>query len=252
MSTSDDTTFRTCKGCGATFPLNSEYWHKNRTTFYTICKTCRRDLGRAYYHANRDEIAERLRNADEAAKEKRRARNRAWTANNIEKSRASSRNWRINNLERKLSKSREWNRANPEKMRESVKRYGQRHPERIREVLRRRRYRKAQQPCTFTAKHEALALDYFNGCCAVCGRQLKDLFATHRLHWDHWIPVSKGGSTSPSNIVPLCGGVGGCNNHKKDKMPLDWLVKSMGSKRAKVVMAEVETYFEWIESNLID
>lgn len=39
--------------------------------------------------------------------------------------------------------------------------------------------------------------------------------------WDHLHPVSKGGKTTPGNMIPVCGS---CNSKKRDKDPLAWLL----------------------------
>lgn len=139
-------------------------------------------------------------------------------------------------------------RAHPEKVRKKVREYRLNNPDKMREKTRRRRD-KSNRPVTFTVKHERLALDYFNGCCAVCGRQLRDLFATHTAAMDHWIPLSKGGHTTPENMVPLCHGIGGCNNLKWGHMPDDWLQSQFGKRKAAEIIARIDAYFAYIKQN---
>lgn len=47
--------------------------------------------------------------------------------------------------------------------------------------------------------------------CVYCGKR------SNRLTQDHILPVSKGGKTEPSNIVPACKS---CNSRKGDRAPL--------------------------------
>ena len=112
----------------------------------------------------------------------------------------------------------------------------------------RRRAREYALPDTLTAEQWGRALDYFNGCCAVCGRQLNDLFGTHYVSADHWIPLAKPGcpGTTADNIVPLCHGIGGCNNRKHYSLPEQWLKRMFGTKQANKVLKRVETYFVWV------
>jgi len=81
-----------------------------------------------------------------------------------------------------------------------------------------RNARKRLMPNTFTTEEWQHALNYFCGCCAVCNRQLNDMFGEYRAAIDHWIPLSYKGDDNPgtvaNNIVPLCHGSGGCNNRK--------------------------------------
>lgn len=111
-----------------------------------------------------------------------------------------------------------------------------------------RRSAKAKVSCTFTTDHEQRALNYFNGCCAVCGRQLQDLFATHKLNWDHWIPITRGGHTSPDNMIPLCGGMNGCNNRKNNKLPDEWLRELYPDRKARTIEQRISAYFEWTKT----
>lgn len=172
--------------------------------------------------------------------------------------------------------SREWRQKNPDRAHElqkrSVKKNGHkrtangiaRAKERTREWYKRtyrdkrtaylknaqeRRVRKRGLPCDFTASDWRRCLDYFNHRCAVCGRPAG---LWHRLAQDHWIPVTDprpdNPGSVPSNIVPLCHGVGGCNNNKQNKDPLMWLRSQLGDKRANLVLARIEAYFCLVRS----
>ena len=105
-------------------------------------------------------------------------------------------------------------------------------------------------PFDFPAWKAQRAINYFNGCCAVCGRQLKDLFDTHTVSMDHWIakrdPRPDNPGTVATNMIPLCHGIDGCNNHKKNRDPIEWLVQDYGTRKAKPIIARVETFFDWI------
>jgi len=108
--------------------------------------------------------------------------------------------------------------------------------------------RKRGLPDDFTVDQWQRCLDYFNHCCAVCGRQMKDLFGTHTVAMDHWIPLSSPDcpGTVAHNIVPLCHGEGGCNNSKGAKIPETWLKKRFGGRKAKAIVARIEAYFDWL------
>lgn len=112
----------------------------------------------------------------------------------------------------------------------------------------RRRARQRELASALTTADWMRALDYFGGCCAVCGRP-PGLW--HRLAVDHWwIPQSKGGGLTIDNIVPLCHGVDGCNNSKSSKDPIEWLTEKLGKRKAKQKIAEIETYFEWVKTQI--
>jgi hypothetical protein len=116
--------------------------------------------------------------------------------------------------------------------------------------LRYHRYiaRKFGLPDNFNSQDWQHVVDYFHGCCAVCGRQANDLFGTHTLAADHWIPLTSPDcpGTVPWNIVPLCHGLGGCNNQKHNADPVVWLTQKLGKPRAAKKLAEIAAFFETV------
>jgi 5-methylcytosine-specific restriction endonuclease McrA len=62
------------------------------------------------------------------------------------------------------------------------------------------------------AEAQADILELFGGRCAYC-----PALATT---WDHIIPISGGGRTTPGNVVPCCLS---CNSKKGNRDPDDWL-----------------------------
>lgn len=114
----------------------------------------------------------------------------------------------------------------------------------------RRRRRKEQVENSFNSGDWDRCLEYFNWCCAACGRQLADLFGSHTASADHWMPLRKGGATSRFNIIPLCHskqkGVKGCNGAKSDKLPEEWLEKQFGSRKAQEIKSRIARYFDWL------
>lgn len=110
------------------------------------------------------------------------------------------------------------------------------------------RYRIRSLEVNFSDNDWQRAIDYFHGCCAVCGRQLSDLFGEHTAGMDHWIPISSPGcpGTIPENIVPLCHGIDGCNNHKHAKDPEQWLNERYGKRKAKRILERINAYFQWV------
>lgn len=111
-----------------------------------------------------------------------------------------------------------------------------------------RRARKNDLPATFTAEQWEQSLNYFNGCCAVCGRQLNSLFGDYKAHQDHWIPVSYEGDDNPgtvaTNMIPLCKP---CNLSKAASMPEDWLAQNFSKRKSRDILARVQTYFNSVK-----
>lgn len=72
---------------------------------------------------------------------------------------------------------------------------------------------------TFTHQEWKEALIFFGGSCVYCGGTVKK---GQRLTKDHLVPLSKGGRTTPANIVPACAA---CNCGKGASEWRDWFMK---------------------------
>lgn len=144
--------------------------------------------------------------------------------------RESDRLYREANRERRNTQHREYRAAHPVKMLIHQHRY---------------RARLLGLPDSFTEADWRLALDYFEGCCAVCGRQ-SGLW--HVVGVDHWIPLALTDcpGTVPSNIIPLCHGIDGCNNSKRNKRPEHWLTEKFGRRKAAQIATRIEAYFKTV------
>ena len=156
-----------------------------------------------------------------------------------------------NRLKENLRQSERNKLKGPEVMREYGRGYYQNNKQKLAAIRNKRRAKKRSLPKSFTADQWRNALNYFNGCCAVCGRPLNDLFGTHRAARDHWIPVSYDGDDNPgtvaTNMLPLCQGVDGCNNKKRDKMPGVWLREQYPEREAIEIETRINEYFESME-----
>jgi 5-methylcytosine-specific restriction protein A len=58
------------------------------------------------------------------------------------------------------------------------------------------------------------------GLCHYCGQK----FAPKELTMDHVVPVARGGTSSPGNVVPSCKD---CNSKKKLDIPVEDLLKKL-------------------------
>lgn len=270
---------RVCRKCGKEYPLTHDYWPKSYGQFRAQCKACHRQYAMEWRAAHREEHNQKNREWRAAHREHVKQYNTEWyavhreyakkyaneyMAAHREERRQYSRGWYTANRENLKKRAREYHAAHREERNLMSRRYRIAHLERIRErekeyyaanpevgkvKAQRRRARKRGLSHNFTVVDWQRALDYFNGCCAVCGRQLNDLFGTHTAAQDHWIPLTSPDcpGTIPTNIVPLCHGVGGCNNSKHAKPPEQWLVKRYGKRKAAAIIARVAAFFEWVE-----
>ncbi len=277
----DDNT-KTCTKCGVTYPATVEFWYRSRGKLRVDCKVCGKERVRKYRAANPEKVRESKRKERAANPEKARESSRKWAAanpekvrergrkyfianpekfkeqgrkyraDNPEKGREYSRKYRAANPEKARESSRKWAAANPEKVRERGRKYRADNPEKLRDRDRKRRTIEAKLPYDFPPWMVNRALDYWHGCCAICGRQLEDLFNTHIGALDHWIalrdprPIEDNPGTVATNMIPLCHGIAGCNNKKFNKDPYEWVKQEHGTRKAKPIIAEVETFFDWV------
>lgn len=221
-----------CSKCNQEYPLTQQYfrWRKyrNKYAWVSTCRNCERGYGKQYEQTERG----RQRRADYRLSPKgqlayRAAKHRPEYLRKQHVYRHSHRFkfLRIARDERKRKKP------------------GFRLKHRIYEE--RRRARKQNTPDTLTSDDWQHCLDYFGGCCAVCGRP-PGLF--HIIAQDHWIPLSKGGGYTSGNIIPLChsrkGDVDGCNTSKQDCDAAEWLIERYGKRKAAKILAKIEAYFK--------
>jgi hypothetical protein len=188
----------------------------------------------------------------EKIKEKTRRAKERYHADPIERARkkASGRASYWRHVERRREDARNLYHKSSDARKAGVKKYQAENPHIRKAAETRRRTRKKGLPSAFTGEDWLRSLNYFNGCCAVCGHPLRDLFGMHTAAADHWIPLSSPNcpGTVPTNIVPLCHGEGGCNNTKHASEPVEWLARTFGKRRAKTILNRIEAYFAWIRT----
>jgi hypothetical protein len=209
------------------------------------CKACQRqrynerrtpilENKRRYYNEHRDQLLERQHVYDTANREQKRCRDAEYRGLNRERRRIRDRRYYRQNRQTILAKK---------------KLYTRKHPEKQRIYKQKREARKRSYPDTLTHSEWLKAVEWFHGCCAVCGRQAQDLFSTHTLAADHWIPLSSPDcpGTVAGNIVPLCHGENGCNNSKQDKVAEIWLVERYGKHKSAQILTRIQQYFDSLE-----
>ena len=227
---------------GSFLPETADYFPRRsdcKEKFHAECHACRAQRSRNYRQKNSTGVRARRRQYYHAHRE-------------IENSRRNQ--WRLNNPKRSREIFQRWHRNNIERARELSRKYHRLHRNSQKAAHHRRRASKRGLPNTFTATDWQRALDYFNGCCAVCGRPLRDLFGSHTAAADHWIPLSDprpdNPGTVPTNIVPLCHGEGGCNNSKHAHDPEQWLFENFPQKQAKAILRRINAYFASLQPGL--
>jgi 5-methylcytosine-specific restriction endonuclease McrA len=110
--------------------------------------------------------------------------------------------------------ARKWKRANRDQLREYLNNWMRSNPQKNSEYHNRRRALIAAATGDHTAADVRVQYERQNGRCLYCEKKVGEDY-----HVDHVIPLSKGGSNGPENIVIACSS---CNCKKKDKMPAEF------------------------------
>jgi 5-methylcytosine-specific restriction endonuclease McrA len=174
-----------CAKCGGYKSIERYSGDKHaRDGLFAWCKQCKRDYAILYKTNNREKI---------------RSINRRWNEKHSEKKREQDRKRRVKDKDKIRRKIKEWNQSHPENRKAS-------------EYRRRALKRKAEG--MHTAQQEREQYNRQKGRCYYCGIIVGTVW-----HVDHVIPLSRGGSNGPENIVIACEH---CNTSKKAKMPHEW------------------------------
>src|SRR5258708_16498057 len=114
--------------------------------------------------------------------------------------------------------ARQWRQENPDKVEEQRKKWRKEHPDRTLELnrvgQRARRARERNARGTHTVQDIQSQYERQKGRCYYCKCTLPKQY-----HVDHVIPLSRGGSNDPSNLVIACRR---CNESKHNKLLHEW------------------------------
>lgn len=260
--TDNEQTMKRCPKCGEWKPREAFYRDTARADgLQSCCKVCREDRRRVYRAENAERIRDQKREYAAANAERIREYNRQYSATNREHKAEYNRQYHAENATHIAVRKARYYDANKQERRRYGRVYSRAYrvknpdytrsyrilsPEAGRLAKQRRRARKLSLPDTFTPADWQYALDAFGGCCAVCGRP-PGLW--HTLAADHWVPLSKGGGTTPDNIVPLChslrDGEGSCNPSKHGRDALEWLMEKYGPRKGRAIFKRIQA---WLDS----
>ena len=201
-----------CDKCGGLERYTSSYacvpCHSARQTQRWHNSEAVKFRAREIQLANKDVYNERRRNADAATKSLRSAQNKSWRDANPDKVKLRD----FLRKEQKKIATDKWRAANPERYRQIC---------RAGEQNRRARQRAAEGKITAKLYRELLHKQW--NACYWCSEQM-DV-----PEIEHIIPLVKGGTNLPDNVVLACRP---CNAQKNDKTPEEWF--AMLGCRAKV------------------
>lgn len=104
---------------------------------------------------------------------------------------------------------------NPRRRQENYKKWAEANPALAKARRDDKNHRRRDQiaGAKITSEQYQAILDEFNGGCAYCPSAFE--------HWDHYVPLSRGGRHEVGNVVPSCAD---CNLHKSAKLPIwEWV-----------------------------
>lgn len=201
---------KACSKCGEIKP-KTEFATTPRTLdgLHSWCKACCRVLARDLYDPQQARERHAAQKADPAYLAMKKAAYNRWRAQHPDRARTATLRWRAANKAHVASVTRSWINANRTRVR--VMKRGT--SGRRRALLRSRRIGRVSLV-------KILARDGM-----VCHLCTLAIVALDDLHFDHVVPLSRGGEHSMANIKPSHAG---CNLRKNNKLmsELDWVVAS--------------------------
>lgn len=209
--------YKTCTKCCEVKPATAEYFQRDKKTqdgLKSQCKLCRKEYGEKHYLANAERISEKTKQYYQVHAERKRRRSREYHLANKERLLKQRRNYRIANVDKIREQQARYRAANREVLATRVAEYKRTHKEQYRTYSLRRIAQKRKAEGFHTADDVARQYAAQKGRCYYCKAKVGDTY-----HVDHVIPLVRGGSDGPENIVVACVT---CNTSKKQRMPHEW------------------------------
>jgi 5-methylcytosine-specific restriction endonuclease McrA len=190
--------FKRCTKCDAEYLPTAEFFARSHNRLDSRCKRCAAANTRKYYQEHSKERREYTKQWQQAHPEK----TQEYRQTEIEsgKKKAHRKAHYRQNRHRYISDAKIWRDANPERVRRSSRIASRNYRARVR-----------QAPGTHTDADVQRQYKAQCGKCHWCGCEVGDMY-----HVDHVIPLFRGGSNGPENLVIACPP---CNWSKGDKLP---------------------------------
>lgn len=195
-----------CSKCGE-FKAWAEFSKSKRDGYVSRCKACERGIRARYYADNRDKVLER---------------SARYYADNRDEARGVRARYQADNRDKARERSARYYAENTDNVRKRVAQYQADNPDKKRAKDHRRRARKRAAEGTHTAAEMREQFTRQKGVCYYCDCKLihpfepKPKTTVKRVaHWEHIIPLARGGRNSLDNLVWACAN---CNLSKNDKL----------------------------------
>jgi len=185
---------KTCTGCGEEKPATTDHFYLNGSRLYSYCKPCQRERRKNYHQKNHTKSTSAMRQYYKDNIERAKERNRQWKKENTNYNKEYLRLWRKNNPEKDREYSRRWRANNPIKAKEVTKRYQINNLHNSRQRCARRYAIKLSNTVGDVCYESILSRDGY--ICHICNKTVDP----NDIHFDHVVPLSRGGSHSMENI----------------------------------------------------
>lgn len=200
-----------CKKCNTLYPATNEFFYYNKGYLCSPCKECISKANKEYSKKNPEKVATNKKKWQQTNREKVYRSTRNWMKNNPEHVEAYYQQYYQEHKLKYRERNRKWQQNNPEKSKEYDRRYREKHPLQVRAKFAKRR----NAPGSHTRDDILIQYKSQKGKCWWCGKKVK----LEKCHVDHRIPINRGGSNNPNNIVISCPH---CNMSRGDKLPHEW------------------------------
>lgn len=194
--------FKRCTKCDTEYPTTTEYFHADarlKNGLQSVCKYCDNARALRYYRAHVEQSKARCATYREEHSEQLKAHDHKYYREHSEKVKECSA---------------QWAHKHPEARKVIEAKYRRNHPETVSAKSHRRRARKLSAEGTYNGDDIKAQLKRQKKRCYYCGKKLNS-----KYHADHVIPLSRGGSNGPDNLVIACPQ---CNWRKNDRLPHEW------------------------------
>jgi len=178
-------------------------------------KTKKAERGKVYSAENKTKLSEKRRAHHAKNRDRDNAQNRDWYGANREYRRSQIKKYAAEHSEDTKIRSDKWYRNNRARHYATCRAWVAAHPEAVRAFWQRRSALERNAPGSVSAGDLCRLYDQQKGCCHYCGVYMKNRFEV-----DHYIPLSRGGTHEPGNIVLACMP---CNRSKGNKLPADFI-----------------------------
>lgn len=223
---------KTCTGCGNTYPATTEYFNRKGRSDDVLrpkCKACEKSyreankerkaaVDRQWRIDNREHKAEYMRHYYRANRERELARYYRWKDEHLDDVKVYWRAYTVSHKDKKREYDKVYRTTYFEKISAGKREWAESHRDMVRLNGRagaaRRKTRTINAEGKYTRQDVIAQYNRQKGKCYYCGKKVGGKF-----HVDHVVPLSRGGSNNPDNLVVACPS---CNVRKNSRMPHEW------------------------------